>query len=179
MNNAIRMVLVLVVVGTLSGGMLAGVYNYASPLIEENAEKALKEAIYKVLPEAASYNELKKDKLYEGINRKGDIIGYAFIAEGTGYQGNIKIIAAIDTKFRRLKGMEVLESSETPGLGAKIAEESFKGQFRGLYVLPEITFSRDGDNEIQAITGATISTKSIVDILNKEIARLRKEFGKK
>ena len=176
MKNAIKMVLVLVVVGLVSGGALVSVYNYANPLIEKNKEKELREAIYKVLPEAVSYNEIEKDSLYEGIGERGNVIGYAFIAEGNGYQGKIQIIAGIDTKLEKLKGIEVLESSETPGLGAEITNEPFKKQFRGLSVLPGITFTKGKitqNNEIQAITGATISTRSVVEILNKEIARIR------
>lgn len=197
MKNAIRMILVLVIVGLVSGGTLVCVYNYASPLIETNKEKELKEAIYKVLPEDASYNTIEKGgiTLYEAIDGQGEVIGYAFKAKGYGYQGVIEMIVAIDAKLETLKGMEVLESLETPGLGAKITEEPFKGQFRGLSVLPEITFTKDRVSEkngvqaitsataikknvVQAITGATISTKSIVEILNKEIARIRTVFGK-
>ncbi len=175
MKNSLRMILVLVVVGLVSGGLLVCVYNYANPLIEINKEKELKEAIYKVLPEAVSYNEIEKDRLYEGIGERGNVIGYAFIAEGNGYQGKIKIIAGIDVALKKLKGIEVLESTETPGLGAEITNEPFKSQFRSLSVLPEITFTKGGvtkTNEIQAITGATISTRSVVEILNEEIARI-------
>lgn len=183
MNNAVRMILVLVIVGAISGGALVSVYNYASPLIERNEEKALREAIYKVMPEAKSYNKITKDGivLYEGMDEKGNVVGYAFKAKGFGYQGEIEIIAAIDVEFKELKGMEVLESTETPGLGAEIANKPFKKQFRGLSVLPKIMFTKDRiaqKNEIQAITGATISTSAVVEILNKEIARIRVVFGK-
>lgn len=179
MKNAVKMISVLVIVGVFSGGVLVSVYNYASPLIESNEAKALEEAIYKVLPDAKSYNEVTKDTItyFEGVDEKGGVVGYAFKASGFGYQGAIEIIAAVDTELRRLKGMEVLESSETPGLGAEIMNEPFKKQFRGLSVLPGITFTKERitqDNEVQAITGATISTRAVVEILNKEIARVRR-----
>jgi len=183
MKNAVKMILVLVVVGIFSGGVLVAVYNYASPLIEENDATALDEAIYRVLPEAESYKTIEKEgiTLYEGLDGEGRVAGYAFKASGFGYQGVIDIIAAADTELKSLKGMEVLESSETPGLGAEITNEPFKKQFRGLSVLPDITFTKDKvtrDNEIQAITGATISTRAVVEILNKEIARVRRALGK-
>ena len=181
MKNAIRMILVLVVVGLISGGALVTVYNYASPLIEKNKEKELKEALNKVLPEAVDYKEIETNRLYEGTDKRGKLIGYAFVAEGNGYQGKIKIIAGIDPGLKELKGIEVLESSETPGLGAEIAKEPFKSQFRGLSVVPDVTFTKGAvseKNEIQAITGATISTRSVVGILNKEIARIREVLGR-
>jgi len=179
MKNAVKMILVLVIVGIFSGGVLVSVYNYASPLIESNEAKALEEAIYKVLPDAKSYNKITKETvvLYEGVDEKGKVVGYAFKASGFGYQGVIEIIAAVDTELNEIKGMEVLESSETPGLGAEIMNEPFKKQFRGLSVLPRITFTKETvteNNEIQAITGATISTRAVVKILNMEIARVRR-----
>lgn len=175
------MILVLAIIGLISAGALVGVYNYASPLIEKNKAKELEESIFKVLPEAVKYNTIKKGGvvLYEGIDKSGKVTGYAFKAKGYGYQGEIEIIAAVDAGLKELKGMEVLESSETPGLGAKITEEPFKKQFRRLSVLPEIIFTKGGvskSNEIQAITGATISTKAVVEILNEEIARIRAVF---
>ena len=180
MKNAFKMILVLVVVGLVSGGALVSVYNYANPLIEKNKEKELKEALNKVLPRAI-YKEIEPNRIYEGRDERGKILGYAFIAEGNGYQGKIKIIAGIDTTLKNLKGIEIPESSETPGLGAEITKEPFKKQFRGLSVIPEITFTKGtpaGENEVQAITGATISTRSVVEILNKEIEHLREALGR-
>ena len=183
MNNSIRMILVLVIVGLVSGGVLVTVYNYASPLIEENKKKELNEALGKVLPGAARYEKEEKDgiEIYKGLDANNKVIGYAFEAEGHGYQGVIKIMAGIDTDLKTLKGIEVLESSETPGLGAEITHEPFEKQFRELSVLPEITFTKGKvtqKNEIQAITGATISTRSVVTILNDEITRIRKIVNK-
>ena len=183
MKQSIKMILVLIIVGLMSAGLLVSVYNYASPLIEENEKKALQEAIYKLMPEAVRYKKITKDGivLYEGIDEKGNVIGYAFKAKGNGYQGEIELMAAIDTELKELKGIEILKSIETPGLGSEITEEPFKKQFHGLSVLPEITFTKDKvtkDNEIQAITGATISTRSVVAILNSEIARIRTAFNR-
>ncbi len=183
MRQSGRMVIVLVVVGMISGLFLAGVYNYTAPLIKENEKKALEEGIYKVLPDASRYTVIAKDgiTLYHGLDAQDRVVGYAFEAEGYGYQGVIKIMAGIDPQLHRLTGMEVLQSSETPGLGAEIAHDPFKSQFRGLAVLPNIIFTKDKamqDNEIEAITGATISTRAVVEILNKEIAKIREIFKK-
>ncbi|MEA3305535.1 MAG: FMN-binding protein [Candidatus Omnitrophota bacterium] len=183
MKQSIKMILTLVIVGLLSAGLLVSVYNYASPLIEKNERKALREAIYKLMPKAVRYEKITKEGivLYEGIDETGKVIGYAFRAKGNGYQGEIELMAAIDTGLKKLKGMEVLKSVETPGLGAEITERPFKEQFRGLSVLPEITFTKGEvtkGNEIQAITGATISTRSVAAILNEEIARIRAVFSK-
>jgi electron transport complex protein RnfG len=69
--------------------------------------------------------------------------------------------------------MIVLEQLETPGLGAEIDGEKFVSQFRGLATRPPISYVKgkapEKDNEVQAITGATISSKAVVDIINKTI----------
>ena len=198
MKDAIRMILVLVILGSVSGIMLTGVYNYASPLIQENErQEKIRAVTEKALPDAVDFREVTKGGvlIYEGIDEKGSVVGYAFTAEGNGYQGKIKLIAGLDTNLEHLKGIEILESSETPGLGDKITEDEFKSQFRGLYISPEIIFTKapvskdkeaDGvttaspkSDAVQAITGATISSKSVVDILNKEIARVRAAINKK
>jgi len=183
MKSSIKMMTVLIVVGLVSGGALVGVYNYAGPLIEKNETEALEESIYSVLPGAVGYNIVEKDglTLYEGADKRGRTVGYAFEAKGFGYQGEIRLMAGVDAALTELLGMEVLKSSETPGLGAEITHEPFKKQFRELSVLPEIIFTKgraERANEIQAITGATVSTKAVVEILNKEITRVRGAFGR-
>ena len=91
-------------------------------------------------------------------------------------------MAVVDEGVSELLGIEVIESSETPGLGAKINEDSFKGQFRGLGILAPIQYTK-GDvvakNQIKAITGATISSKAVVNIINKRIDELRKVIAEK
>ena len=183
MKNSVRMVVVLVAVGLVSGSVLVCVYNYASPIIKDNEEKALKEAIFRVLLEAETYQEITIEgvTVYKCLDRDGDNIGYAFTASGNGYQGKIELMAALDKDLRRMGGIEILESSETPGLGSEIGEPFFKAQFRGLSVMPRITFTKgplSEDNQIQAITGATISTRAVVEILNRKIEKVRKALGR-
>ena len=90
-------------------------------------------------------------------------------------------------------GLRVLNQKETPGLGTKIAEEKFTGQFKGLSIEPKIAYVKnkkpEKPNEIQAVTGATISSRAVVnavnarvaavlDILKEETLRLRRKRGR-
>ena len=102
-------------------------------------------------------------------------LGYAFIAQGQGYQGKIKMLAVSDPRLTVLKGIEVIESVETPGLGAKIQEHPFKDQFSGLAVAPIecVKTTPQHPGQIKAITGATISSRAVVAILNRRIKELR------
>jgi electron transport complex protein RnfG len=156
---------------------------YAEPLIKINNEKATQEAIFKVLPDAADVERIPHDELqiFRGINENDEAIGYAFVAQGSGYQGVIKIMAGIDVNLEKLTGIDILESVETPGLGAKITESGFRDQFKEVLVLPAITYVKgkapESDNEIQAITGATVSSRSVVNILNTTIAAVKEVIG--
>jgi len=174
-----RIVLVLLVTSLISAFCLSLVSSLAKARIENNEKTAIERAIYVVAPAAKKVEEKLTAgktiyKLYDG---QGNLIGYAFLAKGYGYQGEIKIICGLDKNLEKILGIEIIASSETPGLGAHINDSWFKKQFRGIKVLPRIVYSKRKsrqDNEIQAISGATISSRSVVEILNKEITKVRK-----
>jgi electron transport complex protein RnfG len=94
----------------------------------------------------------------------GEEIGYAFIATGTGYGGTIKTMVGM-YKNSTISGVNIISQSETPGLGTQIAEPDFTNQFSGKRV-EEVRLRRDG-GVIDAITGATISSRAITDIVRE------------
>ncbi len=169
------MISVLTVIGLIVGGILSFVYYLAAPLIEANRLKALKEAIFYVLPEAKDYETIEKDDMiiYKGIDENGDLVGYTFTADGPGYQANIKLMVGLQTDLSKLKGMKVLEQLETPGLGNFIESDSFQDQFKGLEFRPKIEYIKnrkpEKPNQIQALTGATISSKAVTKNINNVI----------
>jgi len=175
--------MVMTVVAILSGGILAGVYRVAQPLVERQAEKELKEAIFSVLPQATSYDEMKKGDLiiYQGLDDQGNLEGIAFVASGSGYQGKVRVMVGMNQELTYLQGMKVLESVETPGLGGKITSQWFQDQFKGLAAKPKIEYVKgrkiEKPNEIQAITGATISTRAIVEMINQKATRVKETLG--
>jgi len=175
-NVHLQMFIVLGAVCLFSGGALSVMYNFTKTPIYENQQKELQNAIFKVLPEVRSYKEIKKTEtitIYEGIDEDEKIVGYAIVGEGNGFQDKIKLIVGIDTSLQSFLGMEVLESSETPGLGAKVAEEPFKIQVKSLKLKRNVPigYVKDEKNkketDIQAITGATVSSEAVVEILNE------------
>jgi len=187
LNNVVtKMFLVLTVIGAVSGGILAGVFHVADPLIQANREKELKEAIFVVLPEAKDYKILEKgiDKtkviVYQGLDADGRPVGLAFIADGGGFQGNIRIMVGLSVDYLKLKGIKVLEQNETPGLGNRIKEPAFEGQFKGLEIKPKVEYIKyrkpEKPNQIQAITGATISSDAVVKNINNAVEKVLKAF---
>ncbi|MFB6290580.1 MAG: RnfABCDGE type electron transport complex subunit G [Candidatus Bipolaricaulia bacterium] len=174
MKKVARMVLVLTVLGLISGLALSLVSNYADPLIQKNKKEAIREAIYYVLQPTENYKTDQVDGkvIYKAFGSSGDLLGYAFTASGGGYQGTIRLMIGVGPKVQEIKGIQVLESSETPGLGGKIRGKSFKSQFRNLSAKGGIGLVKSeepGRGEVQAITGATISSRAVVDIINKKL----------
>ncbi|WP_292466301.1 Rnf electron transport complex subunit RnfG [Methanolobus sp.] len=107
---------------------------------------------------------------YRALDSSGNIIGYAFFREQAGAQGAIVVAGGIDSTFSTFRGMDVLSHEETPGLGAKIVEDSFQNQFVNI-PLASLALSSSGGS-IDAITGATISSQAVVDALNSKIGEI-------
>lgn len=187
MNNLVtKMFLVLTVIGAISGGILAGVFHVADPLIQANREKELKEAIFVVLPGVKDYKimekEIDKEKItiYKAVDADGKPAGLTFIADGGGFQGNIRIMVGLSTDYLKLRGIKVLEQNETPGLGNRIKEPAFEDQFKGLEIKPKIEYIKyrkpEKPNQITAITGATISSDAVVKNINNAVSKVLKAF---
>jgi electron transport complex protein RnfG len=190
----IKLVLTLGIAGLLSGIILVGTFIYTKPLIAANKEAAIQRAIFKVLPDCTTYTTLKldhailapkdteaskqeeadKDELlvYAGFNDNKELIGFAIPGSEPGFQDVIATLFGYDAVNKVIIGFEVLESKETPGLGDKIFKDAdFQTNFTSLAISPEIIpvkkGEKQGPNEVETITGATISSKAIVRLLNK------------
>lgn len=171
------MIVALAAVGIVSGAVLVFVYNYSMPRITANVKAETERAIKNIFPEGAEVQDIRKDGIFKVTGTDGKFLGYAFTAEGNGYQGTIKLIVGIDADLSTIKGMEVLESQETPGLGAEIAGTQFRSQFEGLSLSHAIEYVKNkkpqAPYQIEAITGATISSRAVVKILNERIGEVR------
>ncbi len=191
MTTSVKMFIVLTAITVLSGGLLAALDSVTAPKIEKNRQKELKMAITEVLPEFDYYEEIKKGqtKLFVGRKKQQENpVGIAFRVIGNGFQGRISIMVGVKPDFKELTGIKVLEQVETPGLGTKIVEDPsnksdplwFSNQFKGLQVESDIEVIKNLEpskpTEIQAISGATISSKAVVDILNQHLKKIKKIY---
>ncbi len=178
-----RLILTLTVAGLLSGITIVGAYELTRPAILANQERALRAAVFEVVPGAEGLMGLAwrdgalgpagddAPAIYAGYASDGRFLGYAIPAEGPGYQDTIGLIYGFDPARRRVVGMRVLESRETPGLGDRIFKDAdFVAAFRDLAVEPTIELVKQGASEahqIDGITGATISSRAVVRIVNQ------------
>ena len=184
MNQSVKMVVVLSVMGILAGAILAGFYHSVHGRILANQLEEEKKAIFAVLEEAKTYDTLEKTittakgpevvKIFRGKDESGNLVGYAFVVKGPGFQGTITMMAGLNSDKSRMAGIRVLDQVETPGLGNKIVEDKFTGQWRGLSIEPKVEYVKnkkpEKPNQIQAITGATISSRAVVNAVNARVA---------
>jgi electron transport complex protein RnfG len=184
--SSMRLVLTLAIAGLISGVAIIGIYEATLPTITENKARELREAVFKVLPGVTDMQPLvyrggelvvsepDKDEpvVYGGYDDSGEFVGYAMPGAGPGFQDTIAILYGYKPDEKLVVGMEVLESRETPGLGDKIYKDmDFVDEFYALAIEPEIVAVKKGtktaDNHVDAITGATISAKAVVRIINE------------
>lgn len=180
MKKTLHIILTLTLTGLISGGVLAQFNAWAAPLIAQNQREATERAIFLVQPETARYELVEQGdfEVYHVYDAQDRPLGYALVHAGDGFQGDVRLVIGLTEDLAILTGIEVLAMTETPGLGTLINEEPFKGQFRGLSAEPEVTWVKGAPagapNQVQAITGATISSRAVVDIVNESIAELRR-----
>jgi len=185
--SSLRLVLTLAIAGLLSGIAIIGIYESTLPTITANKARELREAVFKVLPGVSQMQALvhregalvavgepAKDEpvVYGGYDEQGEFIGYAVPGAGPGFQDTIALLYGYKPAEKQVVGMEILESRETPGLGDKIYKDAeFVAEFSALSIVPEIVTVKKGTgsepNEVDAITGATISSKAVVRIINE------------
>jgi len=108
--------------------------------------------------------------VYEGVGGDGEKAGYVVALSPEGYSGKIDMMVGISSAGETVTGMRVLRHTETPGLGAMAVRESFYGKFDGRSLTPlTVVKSAPGENEIDAITSATITTRAITGAVNEAI----------
>lgn len=176
MGKSAKLIVALTIISMLSGGVLASVYSFAAPKMQEVALQNQQKSIFVVLPGIKSYREFKNNEnmsIFEGLDGNGNVIGLAYVAEGTGFQGKISLMVGLDLKSKKINGYKVLEQSETPGLGANIDSDSFKGQFSNKSWSDPFIVKDD----VAAITGATISSRALTDLMKKSLDKVLKIYG--
>ncbi len=179
MKAVIHIIATLTVIGIIAGGSLSFVNNWAHPLIEANKKAETEKAIFLVNPEGKSYEKIPNAgfDIYKVKDEANNNIGYSLVYEGNGFQGKIRLMLGLSPDMKKINMYEILEQSETPGLGTKILEDPFKKQFIELEAVPKVEWIKgkaaSKPNEIETITGATISSKAIVAIINNALKKAR------
>ncbi|MEZ4528313.1 MAG: FMN-binding protein [Desulfobacterales bacterium] len=196
-NNIIQAWLVLLLV-LCFGSSLAGIQMYLGPVIEENKINETREKVPELVLGAEAAQKLAESgdslnispqsmvvekpgkkaiyNVYEAADKSGKRLGWVVKTGGQGYADRIELLLGLDPEVKSITGLFILEQKETPGLGNKIVTDEWRGQFNGKSTEKPVGVVKGGGagaGDINAITGATISSRAVSDIVNTAVADLK------
>ena len=188
-----RLLVTLAIAGALSGWLVVSVYKVTLPAVQRHAAGQMRAAVREVLKAPARWDTLylvngaltrtapagsdpaEVPKAFIGYDGSGKRLGVAVTAAEPGFQELLTLMIGFDPATGSLLGFKVLDQKETPGLGDRIERDSaFGRQFAGR-ITPLVGGKRAGSSpsEVQTITGATISSRAVIRIINDGVARWR------
>lgn len=181
MKNDIGQAWLVILLSLFFGGALAGVQAKLQGRIEENRLAETLSQIPYLVPGAQSgeATDVAGRSVYRAM-AGGRQVGWVVPAGGQGFADRIDLLIGLDAGAKTLTGLYVLDQKETPGLGNKIVEDAWRGQFEGKATAAPLQVTKAeaaAQSEIRAVTGATISSESVCDIVNSTVAVLRDELA--
>ncbi len=189
-----KLLLTLAVAGAAAGWLIVTVYDLTLPAVQRHAAEQESAAVREVLAAPARWDTLylvgnavmatppagtdKREavKAYVGYDAGGRRIGVAVTAAEPGFQELLTLMIGFDPATGALTGYKVLDQQETPGLGDRVeSDTSFGNQFTGRVApLKPVKQRVAGDpSAVQTITGATISSRAVIRIINDAVAKWR------
>ena len=193
MNQIIKNTIILFVITLVAGFCLGAVHDVTLEPIAQAQEAAATKTFQEVYPEAASldapqeltdavaaaaesisewgYGKVTINDAKEALDASGNKIGYLITSTSAeSYGGNVQIAVGISNEGE-LTGIGFLSISDTPGLGMRAKEPDFKDQFIGKKAekLEVTKTGASADNQIQAISGATITSKAVTNATDAAI----------
>ncbi|MFT5165302.1 MAG: electron transport complex protein RnfG [Saprospiraceae bacterium] len=194
-TSSTKMLQAMVGIGIICALLIVLTFEGTKPRIEKLRAEALEKAIFKVIPDMVtkrsyqldqnnSFTEMgsedkAKQLFYAGYDENGKMVGVAVEASGIGFADVLRVLYGYDPDKEVIVGFYVLESKETPGLGDKIEkDDDFLANFKALdvsllddksalknKVIPVKHGAKENPWEVDGITGATISSRAIGDII--------------
>ena len=198
MNNIVKNTLILTAITVVSGLLLGVVDGITKEPIAQAQENTKQEAYRTVLSDASEFETVEFDadtaasllsengytsdvitEIAEGTDASGETVGYVISVQSSeAYDGSLSLSVGIASDGT-VKGIEMLEISETAGLGMKADEAEFKDQFKDKNV-QKFTYTKtgeDGDDKIDAISGATITTNAVTNAVDSALVYFQNELG--
>ena len=167
-KDIMKITLNLVVIYLIGGIILSVVHALTSPIRYQNKVEAEERALRLLMPDADEIEKLgdwkihEKDAKYFVAKKEDAVVGYIVQSYGKGHSGFINTFIAVDRDFRVLK-VKILDQKETPGLGDEIGLDSFTDRLKGKDIEHLKVLKTNTTEYVQAITGATISSRAVTD----------------
>ncbi len=171
MKEMIRFGFILGFICFLASGVLAVVNNVTAPKINEQKNLEEKAGLKEVLPAAAAFKPHKQGETtdyYTAYDPSNKLIGFVLKTQTKGYSSTIEALTGLNLNLE-ITNIKILSQNETPGLGTRITEPAFIGQFTGKSLA---TF-----DQVQAITGATISSGGVINSIKTKITELNEQLS--
>ncbi|SHH61073.1 electron transport complex protein RnfG [Caloranaerobacter azorensis DSM 13643] len=181
MGDILKLGLILLLITSITALVLGYANDMTKDVIVNVENQASEVARKEVLPLAESFKSLDKEilnkiinenpnikEIYSGYSENGDLVGYTIKTATPGYGGDVEVITGISLE-NKITGIKVVSHKETPGLGANATQPKFQNQFKDKSVSKELEVvkgSPSSENEIQALTGATITSKAVTKGVN-------------
>ncbi|MFO7963497.1 MAG: FMN-binding protein [Desulfobacterales bacterium] len=190
-KNKIVQAWLVLMLALLFGGALAGVQMVLGPTIETNKINETRQKVPELVevpageqpkvnvePKTIEVEKNGKKTIYNVFQAfvDGRPVGWVAKSGGQGYADKIELLIGFDPALQTITGVFVLDQKETPGLGNKIIEPSWRGQFENKSTtrpLEVVKTGAENENEINAITGATISSRTVAGIVNSAVNDLK------
>ena len=179
LKEVLKPAAILFVICVAVSAALAGTNMLTKDRIAQAAAQKAEESRMLVLPGAESFEE--SGGHYTGKDSSGQAVGYVFETESKGYGGTVKVMTGISTEGS-ITGVIVLSHSETPGLGVNAEKAEFRDQYQqpvanltgGIQV---VKFQAPKEGEIQAMTGATITSTAVTNAVNAAIEQYQNAYA--
>lgn len=170
--------IVLLVVGVIAAAALGFTNEATKDIIEKQRADARNSAMKAIIPEAEAFEQIGETKVYNAKDGAGNIVGGIVFTYPNGFGGPVEVITGVGTDGT-VKGVRIGSHTETPDLGSRATEPKFYEQFAGLSTSKDIVVIKvgtPGDNEIAAISGATVTSNGVVEGV-KEAIKIFSEAG--
>lgn len=180
-KEIIKVGFILFAITAVAALVLAVVNNFTAPVILENNKKAQEIAMKKVLPEAEAFEPAEFEAVDGNCATELYIAGDAgavIKVAPSGYGGKIDMVVGVD-KDLKVTGVEVISQSETAGLGANCTNDDFKAQYVGKTSGINVVKNGAKENEIDAISSATVTSKAVTKGVNDAISVAESVIGGK
>ena len=175
----------VLVLALVFGGLLSGVQFWLGPKIEENKRNETFDQIPGLVGADAdgvsvrTWSTAGGQVAYEAVDGSEQTLGWVIKGAGQGFADKIEVLIGLDPEAEAITGLFVLDQKETPALGDNIKKPDFCELFRGKSAaekLAAVKSSPEG-NEIQAVTGATVSSAAVCTIVNNAVGQFRQHRG--
>lgn len=178
MRKELKLGLFLLIVAGLAGLAIGYVNDITSPIIAEQIKQNKIDSFAEVYPGAEEVKDessqyvKEEDGIVTEVNvayKAGAPCGVIYTVEPSGYSGVVRTLVAFDIATQKITGIKVLNQTETPGLGANSEESWFADRFKDKTATQPLEVVKQepvGDNQILAITSATITSKAVTEGVN-------------